>query len=528
MAHLRSSRTSRPSRSRRLALAVPLGVALAATMGFAPGAATAAAPSSAPTTARAADAPAAGKLAYVVNTRTDAKTIAAVKKAIAKADGTVVETYAKIGVIVAHSANPDFGKQLRAVRGVQSAGATRTAPLTAAGTTVEGAPTFLSKEKAKSAQRKVSSGAAPAQEPLEGDQWDLRAIGADKAAQINPGSKQVTVGVIDTGVDDTHPDLAPTFSAKQSASCVGGKADTSPGAWRPAKKEHYHGTHVAGEIAAARNGIGVAGVAPGVKVAGIKVADPVSELFYPESVVCAFVFAADNGIEITNNSYYVDPWLYNCKDDPDQRAILDAVNRAQLYAQRKGTLNLASAGNSNHDLDADAIVDESSPDDSTPVKRTIDPHTCLDLPTQLPGVVTVSATGVYKAKSYYSTYGNGVIDVAAPGGDRRYQKPTDTPSKDGGILSTMPGGEYAWLQGTSMASPHAAGVAALLKSTHPKASPAQLQKLLKKQADNPGCPDKPYDPDGDGKVDAVCEGGKNRNGFYGHGIVDALDAVKKK
>ena len=79
-----------------------------------------------------------------------------------------------------------------------------------------------------------------------------------------------------------------------------------------------------------------------------------------------------------------------------------------------------------------------------------------------------------------------------------------------------------------MASPHAAGVAALLKSTHPKASPAELQRLLKKQADNPGCPTAPYDPDGNGNVDAVCEGGKSNNGFYGSGIVDALDAVKKK
>ncbi|MFG2646126.1 S8 family serine peptidase [Streptomyces sp. NPDC048436] len=511
MAHLRSRR--------RIALTVPLGIALAASVGFAPGIASAV-PADAPATASAtADAP---KLAYVVNTRTDSKTIAYVKKAIAKADGSVVVAYPKIGVIVAHSANPDFGKQIRKVKGVQSAGATRTSPLTAAGTTEEGAPSFLSKSEAKSLGQKADTGA----EPLEADQWDLRAIGADKAAKINPGSSKVTVGVIDTGVDDTHPDLAPNFSASQSASCVGGKADTSPGAWRPAQKEHYHGTHVAGEIAAARNGVGVAGVAPGVKVAGIKVADPVSELFYPESVVCAFVFAADKGIEITNNSYYVDPWLYNCMDDPDQRAIVDAVNRAQLYAQKKGTLNLASAGNSNHDLASDAILDDSSPDDSTPVPRTIDPSECFDVPTQLPGVVTVSATGVQDLKSYYSTYGKGVIDIAAPGGDK-YQIPADTPSKNGRILSTMPGNEYGWLQGTSMASPHAAGVAALLKSTHPKASPAELQRLLKAQADNPGCPTAPYDPDGDGKVDAVCEGGKNKNGFYGNGIVDALDAVKK-
>ncbi|MCT7352263.1 S8 family serine peptidase [Streptomyces sp. 15-116A] len=509
MAHLRSRR--------RLALAVPVVLSLTASLGFLPAAASAA-----PQPASAEQATDAPNLAYVVNTKVDRRTIASVQKAIAAAGGNVVITYDRIGVIVVHSANPGFAKEIRAVRGVQSAGATRTAPLKAAGTTDEGAADFVT--AAEAARTRAASAETPGSEPLEADQWDLRAIGADKAAKINPGSSKVTVAVIDTGVDDTHPDLAPNFSKSQSANCVGGKADTSEGAWRPYTDEDYHGTHVAGEIAAARNGVGVAGVAPGVKVSGIKVSDPDNGLFYPESVVCAFVFAADHGVEITNNSYYVDPWLYNCMDDPDQRAIVDAVNRAQLYAQRKGTLHLASAGNSNHDLDSDAIVDDSSPDDSTPVTRTIDPHECFDVPTQLPGVVTVSATGVQNLKSYYSSYGKGVVDVAAPGGDRRYQLP-DTPSKDGRILSTMPNGQYAFLQGTSMASPHAAGVAALLKSKHPWAPPAALQALLKAQANNPGCPAS-YDQDGDGTQDATCEGGSRVNGFYGFGIVDALRAVK--
>ncbi|MEU6086269.1 S8 family serine peptidase [Streptomyces sp. NPDC047085] len=507
MAHL-------PSR-RRLALAVPVVLSLTASLGFLPAAASAA---PAVTAERATDGPG---LAYVVNTGTDHHTIESVRQAITRNDGTVVASYDKIGVIVAHSANPDFGRQMRAVRGVDSAGATRTAPLTAAGTTDEGAVQVLSKAEAA----KVAAGATAGEEPLEADQWDLRAIGADKAATINPGSRNVTVGVIDTGVDDTHPDIAPNFSASQSANCVSGKADTTYGAWRPVDADHYHGTHVAGEIAAARNGIGVAGVAPGVKVASITVAQPdAGALFYPESVVCAFVFAADHGIEITNNSYYVDPWLYNCMDDPDQRAIVDAVNRAQLYAQHKGTLNVASAGNSNHDLDADSIVDTSSPDDSTAVNRTIDPHECFDVPTQLPGVVTVSAVGVKGTKSYYSSYGQGVVDVAGPGGDK-YQIP-DTPSKNGRILSTLPNNRYGFLQGTSMASPHVAAVAALLKSVHPNATPAALQALLKAQADNPGCPSEPYDGNGDGVVDATCVGGERVNGFYGFGVVDALRAVK--
>ncbi|WP_030954971.1 S8 family peptidase [Streptomyces sp. NRRL S-481] len=510
---------SQPRSRRRLALAVPVVLSLTASLGFLPAAASASPHVEA--AAESADAP---KLAYVVNTKADRHTIASVKKAIGKAGGSVVATYERIGVIVVHSSNADFAESIRTVRGVQSAGATRTAPLTAAGTNEEGAAQYLTASQAQRAE--AASAQTPESEPLEADQWDLRAIGADQAAKINPGSRKVTVAVIDTGVDDTHPDIAPNFSASQSANCAGGKPDTSEGAWRPYTAEDYHGTHVAGSIAAARNGAGVAGVAPGVKVSSINVTDRTSGLFYPESVVCAFVFAADHGVEITNNSYYVDPWLYNCMDDPDQRAIVDAVNRAQLYAQKKGTLNVASAGNSNHDLDADAIVDDSSPNDTTPAERTIDPHECLDVPTQLPGVVTVSATGVSNVKSYYSTYGKGVVDVAAPGGDRRYQiQIPDTPSKDGRILSTMPNGGYAFLQGTSMAAPHASGVAALLKSKHPWASPAQLQALLKAQADRTACPTS-YDQDGDGTQDAVCEGGERVNGFYGYGIVNALRAVK--
>jgi subtilisin family serine protease len=82
------------------------------------------------------------------------------------------------------------------------------------------------------------------------------------------------------------------------------------------------------------------------------------------------------------------------------------------------------------------------------------------------------------------------------------------------------------MAGTSMASPHVAGVAALIKSTHPHASAALVKALLYAEADATPCTD-PYDIDGDGKVDAVCEGTKNHNGFYGWGTVNALKAVTK-
>ncbi|MEV7418095.1 S8 family serine peptidase [Streptomyces sp. NPDC089919] len=511
MAHLGSGR-------RRL-LAVPVGLALTASLGFLPGMSASAATLDGP--AATAANTVGPKLSYVVNlSRTGPGTAKQVTKAIEAAGGTVVTAYEQIGVVVVHSQNPDFAKQIRLAKGVSSAGATRTAPLSVVQTTEEGSTEVLTDAQAA----KAAAEAGPGQEPLEPNQWDLRKIKADEAHKINIGSPNVTVGVIDTGVDDTHPDLAPNFSKEQSANCVGGVADQTDGAWRPYADGSDHGTHVAGTIAAARNGIGVSGIAPGVKVAGIKVSEPGTSLFYAEAVVCGFVFAAEHGIEVTNNSYYMDPWYFNCKDDEDQKALVDAVGRATAYAEKKGTLSVASAGNSDWDLASDSIVDNTSPDDATPADRTIDPHKCLDIPTQLPGVVSVSATGDQGLRSYYSSFGLGVIDVAAPGGDK-WQIP-DTPDQNGRVLSTLPGGGYGYKQGTSMAGPHVAAVAALIKSKHPNLRPAQVQALLKAEADQTDCPEQIYDAAGALRDASNCESYGPQTGYYGWGVVNALKAVK--
>ena len=501
---------------RRRTVAVPLSLAAAAALAVVPSAASAA-PLEEPASAAAAATAKGPVLSYVVNTTKNASA-KAVKRAITKAGGTIVASYDQIGVIVVHSADPGFAKTIRKVRGVHSAGATRTAPLKPVATTDIGETIKLDPAQARQAAAEARR-TPTADEPLEALQWDLPAIKADQAHRKSLGSRKVTVGVIDTGVDDTHPDLAPNFDRKASVDCVGGVPDTSEGTWRPDPDGSDHGTHVAGTIAAARNGLGVAGVAPGVKVAAIKVSEPSSVLFFAEAVVCGFVWAAEHGIDVTNNSYYVDPWMFNCKADPDQKALVEAVRRSTDYAERKGVVNVAAAGNSAFDLAADSITDSSSPNDSTPVERTVDPSKCPDIPTQLPGVVTVSATGPKNAKSFYSNYGFGVIDVAAPGGDSRVTP--DAPAVNGRILSTVLDGQYGYKQGTSMASPHVAGVAALLKSTHPKASPAWIKAKLKAQADNPGCPQGGTEP-------ATCKGGKSYNGHFGHGIVDALDAVEKR
>ncbi|MFG2636060.1 S8 family serine peptidase [Streptomyces sp. NPDC048362] len=501
---------------RRLALAVPVALSLTASLGFLPAAASATPATAAGAARAAADGP---NLSYVVNTRTDHRTIRSVQREITRAGGTIVTSYDRIGVIVVHSADPDFATRIRAVRGVDSAGATRHAPLPAQSTTDVGTPKVLSAAQVAGAR------AADGQDPLEPLQWDLPAIKADKAHEKTLGSRRVTVAVIDTGVDDTHPDIAPNFDRAASANCVSGKPDTTDGAWRPSASESPHGTHVAGEIAAAKNGVGVTGVAPGVKVAGIKVANP-DGFFYTEAVVCGFVWAAEHHVDVTNNSYYTDPWYFNCTEDPDQRALVDAITRASRYAEKKGTVNVAAAGNESYDLASHSLTDPVSPNDGTPSDRVIDPHKCYDIPTQLPGVVTVASTGAKGLKSSFSNYGLGVIDIAAPGGDSTaYQKP-QPPATSGLILGPLPGGKWGYMAGTSMATPHVVGVAALIKSTHPHASAALVKALLYAEADATPCTD-PYDIDGDGKVDAVCEGSKNHNGFYGWGTADALAAVTR-
>ncbi|WP_238155022.1 S8 family peptidase [Kribbella soli] len=400
--------------------------------------------------------------------------------AITQNGGTVYATYDAIGVIVAHSTATDFADKLRGVQGVQKAGATRTTDL----------PAAVANPAIPPAVPEVTT-AQP-----ETDRADMSQIGADRAWAKNPGSKSITVGVLDTGVDDQHPDLKANFDASKSASCAYGKADTRPGAWRPVEE---HGTHVAGTIAGAKNGLGMVGVAPGVKVSSIRVAEAGTSLFFPENTVCAFMFAADKGVSVTNNSYYTDPWLYNCPTDKDQDAIAEAVRRSVAYSDSKGVVNIAAAGNEDDDL-ANKTDDPSSPDDSTPADRTVT-NDCISLPTELPNVVVVASVGPTGAKSPFSNFGEGKISLAAPGQ---------------AVYSTVPGGGYKLLDGTSMASPHVAGVAALLRSVDPRLNPAQVRARLAQQANDLACP-----PVASGE----CSGSAGNNSYYGEGLVDAAEAV---
>jgi subtilisin family serine protease len=247
-------------------------------------------------------------------------------------------------------------------------------------------------------------------------------------------------------------------------------------------------------------------------LASVKVVDD-EGFIYPEYAVCGFMWAARQQMRIANSSYSLDPWVLTCSDMPGQAVAYEAVRRAVEYATTQGVLSIAAAGNEQTNL-ADPRQDLRSPDNTPhPRPRPVDEH-CNVLPAQLPGVVAVSAVGAQRVKSQYSSYGLGVVAVAAPGGDRAQPA---RGAAGGCVLSTIPGG-YGYACGTSMAAPHASGVAALLASTRPGAGPHELAALLRQQADPLPCPGH-Y-----GDSLAECIGGTD-NGFYGHGLVDALGAV---
>jgi len=449
---------------------------------------------------------------------------------IGAAGGSLVYSYPQIGVAVATSDSATFGAMLKASdSSVQ--GAVATARF---GTQVTGPNAAGGADGAA-----VDPGTpAPGSDNLSGLQWDMTQIQAPEARAVTGGSPSVVVGDIDTGLDWTHPDLAANVDFTNSVSCVSGAPDTDPAAWMD---DNGHGTHTAGTIAAAKNGIGIVGVAPNVKIAGIK-AGNAAGFFFPEAVVCAFMWAGTHDIAVTNNSYFADPWLFNCKNDPEQRAIWEAERRAIRFAMSNGTTVVAAEGNQADDL-AHPTMDITSPDDTTPVPRAIT-NACAVVPVEVPGVIGVTAEGDLELKSFYSSYGVGSADVLAPGGDSILQ--LTSASANGRVLSTWPaslftvtcaasrrlvdpsGATYCYQQGTSMASPHVAGVAALVISQGTTAPGAVAARIFATAQPLP-CPSDlsiyAFFPAVDNGAPQTCEGGPGYNGFNGHGELDALAAV---
>ena len=428
---------------------------------------------------------------------------------IANAGGSLVYSYNEIGVVIARSDNELFRDNLLLDKRVDGVSATDSF----------GVQLNTEFEVVDAAEAEQAAAVEGWGDPLSGNQWDMIQIHVPEAHEINSGNPSVIVGDIDTGIQYTHPDLAPNVDFANSVSCIGGVPNTDPAAWND---DNGHGTHTAGTIAAAANGVGIVGVAPNVKIAAIKAGNG-DGYFFPEAVICAFMWAGDHHLDVTNNSYYADPWLFNCRNDAEQRALWKAEQRAIRYAMSQGVVVVAAQGNENMDL-SKTNYDTSSPD--YPAGSEIDrevTNACVVIPVEVSGVIGVTANGNLMQKSYYSSYGVGVAQVVAPGGDSRYQR---TPAATRGtVYSTYPTNRYAYAQGTSMASPHAAGVAALIISQYGKMPQGRVQAFLTGTADPVSCPPNPFDPSGDGRYFATCQGGEGYNGFFGHGQVNAFSAV---
>jgi subtilisin family serine protease len=515
------------------------------------------------------------------------------RKAVEAAGGTVVSDNAAIGVATVRSSKNDFVARAGDQRGLEGAAANEAigqAPRKqrAAWQDVERLQAARDASRGRQGehgqgqhgqQGRGKKGVKP--EPLAGLQWDMQMIGATAGGSYarQQGSHAVRVGIIDTGIDASHPDIAPNFDKKLSRNftiddpVVDGACDTDPDGYcqDPANvDEGGHGTHVAGTVGAALNGLGMAGVAPQVDLVNLRAGQD-SGYFFLGPTLDALTYAGDNGIDVVNMSFYIDPWLYNCAANPadseterdQQKLVIEATQRALKYARDRGVTLIAAEGNGHTDL-GNPTFDDTSPDYPDQVKsphdRSID-NSCLSMPTEGDNVLGVTSVAPSGRKAYYSDYGTEQADVSAPGGDAwDYQPPLTSPDPAKLVLAPYPlalaqeegdvdaagnpttpfvvkdcnkkaCGYYEYLQGTSMASPHAVGVAALAIAQFGRPdgkggvglAPATVERLLQGTARDTSCPaQNPYVYPGlNARYTAKCEGTPQRNGFYGDGIVDA-------
>lgn len=529
------------------------------------------------------------KTSYVVLTKAGG-TAQALAEQLQASGATVTSINQAIGLLTVTSTDTAFASRTRGLAGVDGV---------AKDHSIGSSPKKVARDAVENEAR-LAGGAnnaplnkdAKPGDPLDHLLWGMDMINAPEAHAIERGDHRVTVGILDTGLDGSHPDLKTNFSKKLSRNFTTDMPDidgpcefegcVDPASW----DDNGHGTHTAGTIAAALNGMGLSGVAPKATLVNIRGAQD-SGYFFLGPVTTALTYAGDVGLDVVNMSFYLDPWLYNCAggapedsaaSGAEQDVILEGMTRALNYANAHNVTLVGSLGNNHEDL-SNPRHDFSSPDyGADPYERTIDNDTCRVLPIEGPHVLGVSSLGPSGTKADYSNYTtdltSGEIEFSAPGGWFRDGFGTPTyRTNENLILSTAPlnvmqadglvdaegnitpagvaagvqkscddegkCGYYQYLQGTSMASPHAAGVAALAVSAHGHRDttphrgltmePAAVAALMAATATDHACPAgvQSYVREGRStEFDATCVGTPEFNGFYGAGIVNALGVVQ--
>jgi serine protease len=305
-----------------------------------------------------------------------------------------------------------------------------------------------------------------------GWQWALSAISAVQGWSVFPSTFSAVptapIGIVDTGVDATHEDLAGRVSAL-SASCLGDVCTQGV-----PTDDDGHGTHVSGIAGAtADNGVGVAGLAYGSPLIVVRVFPPGQNQGAALSDVAnGIVWAAQHGAKVINLSLGATGGAYP----------VTLCNAVQTAISTYGVVVVAAAGNGYPE--------------GTPVSTPTYPAAC-------PGVVGVAATDSTDVPGTFSNYGSPDVFVSAPGVS---------------VVSTLPGNGYGYMSGTSMASPYVTALVALIRSLHPEASVAQVRELLALDSDKVGGGSYGADPYG------TCAG-CTWDQHYGYGRIDVARAL---
>jgi serine protease len=360
-------------------------------------------------------------------------------------------------------------------------------------------------------------------DPMMSLQWYLDSdygVNASEAWQITKGSPSIVVAVVDTGITD-HPDLNDNLvqgydfisNSNQSRDGNGRDADASdPGDYNLADgtSSSWHGTHVAGIVAASSNSIGITGIAPNVKIEPIRVlganggteADIAAGINWAIGVRISGVPTNQNPAKVVNLAIGSSDFSTCYSSSPTQLAIDES--------KRRNVTLVTAAGNDNHYATASY------------------PGNCL-------GNITIGASGYTGDRSYYSNYSQystsqGVyigVDISAPGGDDR----AGLGAPAGGLIwSTLNDGTrspgeptYGAEQGTSMASPVAAGVVALMYSVRPSLTDDQVWSILSSTA-------KEFAPSSECTAELITttlnNGQQVTTGLCGIGIIDAAAALR--
>jgi subtilisin family serine protease len=397
--------------------------------------------------------------------------------AVQRAGGTLKSYHRGAGIAIALSDDAAFAVKLKAVAGIDAVGKDKA---------VQWIDPTLRVEPF------VAGGSDETFFPI---QWAPRAIQAPQAWATGAFGEGARVAVLDGGIFNAHPDLTGNVDVVKSASMVPGQPyNNDTGTF-------WHGTHVAGIVAAADNATGVIGIAPKATIIGVKVLHAGSGEF--EWVINGIIYAATPISEGGAGAHIINMSLgatFNRVDKgftAENSHLLAALSNATSYARSRGVFVIASAGNNALNLDGAGSV--------------------VTVPAMSVGVVAVSALGPegfalnftnnggvpnYDELASYSNSGSSLISFGGPGGDARLpgEAICTMPTATGTItnrcwvfdlvLSTSRGttanGGYSWAAGTSMAAPAVAGVAALVVGERGPMSPSALEHILTKSSDDLG------------------------------------------